>query len=67
MLCLKCISKNIPPYNEFTFLDKHTGKKILYREHTLDFRHPQDYFLIESISHNFAYQFDLQVLHSIPD
>ncbi|MCS4297135.1 MULTISPECIES: hypothetical protein [Acinetobacter] len=70
MLRLKCIGGPLygqeysHPYHEFTFLDQHTGKKIVYRKHTLDFKPPQDFFVAESISRNFAYQLALQVLHS---
>lgn len=70
---LKCIGGPLygqeysHPYNEFTFLDQHTGKKFVYSKHTLDFKPPQYFFVVESISQSFAYQLALQVLHSIPN
>ncbi len=46
---LKCITVPLygqeysHQYHEFTFLDQHSGKKILYRKLTLDFKPPQDF------------------------
>lgn len=73
MLRLKCIGGPLygqeysHPSNEFTFLDQHSGKKIVYHKYTLDFKPPQDFFVAESISCNFAYQLALQNLYSISE